>query len=155
MPIQELSRLFAYNHWANCEVVKRLITEGRSPSRAIAIFAHIIAAERLWWHRLHNAPSSVAVWPEFTANECERQLPELRSMWQTVLGGADEVGLTRSVSYKNSKGEPFTSNVGDILLHVIMHGSYHRGQIASILRQAGHEPSYTDFIHAVRNGYVH
>ena len=155
MQIHELDRLFAYNHWANEEVVKGFITVGSPPPKAVAIFAHVIAAERLWWQRLQNAPASVAVWPEFTVSECERQLGELRSMWQTVLGGINEAGLSRTVSYKNAKGESFSSNVGDILLHVIMHGTYHRGQIATLVRQSGSAPSYTDFIHAVRNGYVH
>jgi uncharacterized damage-inducible protein DinB len=52
----------------------------------------------------------------------------------------------------NSKGEPWRSAVGDVLDHVLLHGAYHRGQIASDLRAAGCEPAYTDFIHAVRSG---
>jgi uncharacterized damage-inducible protein DinB len=35
-----------------------------------------------------------------------------------------------------------------------MHSTYHRGQIAAAMRQAGATPAYTDFIHAVRQGFV-
>jgi uncharacterized damage-inducible protein DinB len=35
-----------------------------------------------------------------------------------------------------------------------MHSAYHRGQIAADMRAAGFEPVYTDFIHAVRQGYI-
>ena len=59
-----------------------------------------------------------------------------------------------SVAYRNSKGEPWTSTVGDILTHVVTHSAYHRGQVASELRAAGFEPAYTDFIHAVRQGFL-
>jgi uncharacterized damage-inducible protein DinB len=41
-----------------------------------------------------------------------------------------------------------------VLLHVIMHSAYHRGQIAMAMRAAGQQPAYTDFIHAVRNSFV-
>jgi uncharacterized damage-inducible protein DinB len=58
------------------------------------------------------------------------------------------------VHYKNSKGEPWTSNVADVIQHVVFHSAYHRGQIASDVRAAGKEPAYTDFIHAVRNGFI-
>ena len=55
-------------------------------------------------------------------------------------------GLRREVAYSNSAGVAFHSTVEDILLQVAMHGSYHRGQIALLLRQEGAEPAATDFI---------
>ena len=42
----------------------------------------------------------------------------------------------------------------DVLTHVILHSAYHRGQVALAMRAAGMEPAYTDFIHAVRQGFV-
>ena len=54
----------------------------------------------------------------------------------------------------NSKGEPYTSSVEDILTHVVFHGAYHRGQIAAKMRESGLEPAYTDYIHAIRQGFV-
>jgi uncharacterized damage-inducible protein DinB len=35
-----------------------------------------------------------------------------------------------------------------------LHSAYHRGQIAFQMRQTGHAPAYTDFIHGVRQGHV-
>jgi uncharacterized damage-inducible protein DinB len=67
---------------------------------------------------------------------------------------SDDAGLAQEVHYKNSKGEPWTSNVADVIQHVVFHSAYHRGQIASDVRAAGKEPAYTDFIHAVRNGFI-
>ena len=39
----------------------------------------------------------------------------------------------------------------DILLHVCLHGAYHRGQVAVSMRSGGAEPAPTDFI-AMRRG---
>jgi uncharacterized damage-inducible protein DinB len=74
--------------------------------------------------------------------------------WTALLDGLDAEGAARAVSYVNSKGEPWTSTAGDILLHVALHSSYHRGQIAMALRDGGEEPPYTDYIHCVRQGLV-
>ena len=51
-------------------------------------------------------------------------------------------------------GERFESTLGDSLQHGVLHGAYHRGQIAADVRAAGGEPAYTDFIHAAREGIV-
>jgi uncharacterized damage-inducible protein DinB len=65
-----------------------------------------------------------------------------------------EEDLADGVAYRNSKGEFWTSSVGDILTHVLLHAHYHRGQIAASQREAGGEPAYTDFIHAARSGFL-
>jgi uncharacterized damage-inducible protein DinB len=79
------------------------------------------------------------------------QLPQL---WKQYLASMNEDGLSRALTYKNTKGESFTSQKQDILMHVIMHSAYHRGQIAADMRAAGFTPAYTDFIHAVRQEFV-
>ena len=71
-----------------------------------------------------------------------------------LLASLDEEELRESVGYRNSKGEFWTSTVADILTHVALHASYHRGQIAAAIREAGGPPPYTDYIHAVRMGLV-
>jgi uncharacterized damage-inducible protein DinB len=71
-----------------------------------------------------------------------------------LLAALDEEGLDEGVAYRNTKGEFWTSTVGDILTHVALHASYHRGQIAAAVREAGGTPAYTDYVHAVRTGLV-
>jgi uncharacterized damage-inducible protein DinB len=78
-------------------------------------------------------------------------MPAPRTCGGSRSGGSS---ISRRVAYTNSKGEEWTSGVEDILTHVTIHSAYHRGQIASDLRAAGHTPAYTDFIHAVRQGFV-
>ena len=55
------------------------------------------------------------------------------------------------ITYRNRAGDQFTSTLDAILTHVALHGSYHRGQIAALLRGADQTPNPTDYI-AFRRG---
>jgi uncharacterized damage-inducible protein DinB len=79
---------------------------------------------------------------------------EVGELWRKYLEASAPDDLTKTVSYKNSKGEPWTSTVEDVVTHVLFHSTYHRGQIASFMRASGDTPAYTDFIHAVRQGLM-
>lgn len=150
--LEHLRRLFTYHDWANREVLATLKKSGDRPARSRKLLAHIVSAERLWLERLEQKPQTLPVWPDLKLEQCENEIADLGPRWRGRLSrGAD---LAREVAYKNSKGESWTSREDDILLHVITHSAYHRGQIASDLRAAGFTPAYTDFIHAVRQGCV-
>lgn len=147
---QHLERLFAYDEWANRAVLAVLQTSASERSRKL--LGHILSAERVWLERIQQKPQTLPVWPDLSLEQCEKEIADLAAAWKDHLGmGAD---LARQVTYKNSKGESWSSREEDILLHVIMHSAYHRGQIASDLRAAGIAPASTDFIHAVRQGLV-
>ena len=147
-----LQRLFSYDEWANREVLAGLRSAGKDVPRSLRWMGHILAAEEVWLSRLRRDGTKPAVWPERSLDDCEKVAATLGNAWRTLLSSASEDDLARSVDYTNSKGEAFSSTVGDILMHVVMHSAYHRGQIASDMRAAGIEPAYTDFIHAVRKG---
>ena len=149
-----LRRQFVYDHWANKEVLKALRAGDAANDRSLRLMSHILAAERLWLERLQNKPQSLPVWPEPDLAQCEAQAAELGRLWHAFLDDATAGDLSQSVSYKNSKGEPWTSTILDVLTHVVIHSAYHRGQIASLMRATGQTPVYTDFIHAVRQGLI-
>ncbi len=152
---QYFRRLFSYDEWANREVLAAFRSAGKNaPARSIKLLAHIFAAQRVWLERLKQEKQSVPVWPEVTLEHCEVQAEELPRLWNQYLKGKTEADLALTISYKNSKGESWESRTDDILLHVIMHSAYHRGQIAADTRAAGLTPAYTDFIHGVRQGLV-
>ncbi len=150
--IDHLRRQFTYNAWANHEVLTAMRAQA-ADDRSLAVMAHILSAERLWLERMTGQPQGMPVWPNLDLHHCESQAEEMGKGWHDHLN-QQQLELSRSVSYKNSKGEPWTSTVLDILNHVILHSAYHRGQIASHMREIGQTPAYTDFIHAVRQGQV-
>jgi len=149
-------RLFAYDAWANREALASLRAAAEAlPERARRRLAHVVGAQKLWLARIEVAGGDPpAVWPDLTLDEIGAAIGDLGARWSLLVTGLDEVELARSVTYVNSKGEPWASKVGDVLMHVVLHGGYHRGQIASDLRDAGFTPAYTDYIEAVRRGWI-
>lgn len=155
MNTREMRRLFGYSHWAMGEALRGLERAGCELPAARRLLAHLIAAELLWLRRLGADGPEVKVWPGWTLAECAAELASLPARWNALLAECERPGgPVREVAYVNSKGESWTSSVEDILHHVLFHGAYHRGQIASRMRDAGVDPVYTDYIHARRQGLV-
>jgi uncharacterized damage-inducible protein DinB len=152
--IDHFRRQFAYDEWANREVLSVLKTTTKDTTRSLQLLAHIVSAERLWLERILGQPQSLAVWPEFSLEQCEAQIADVAAGWREFLATLTPAELARQTQYKNSKGELWTSTVQDILSHVALHSAYHRGQIATQMRGAGETPAYTDFIHAARQNLM-
>jgi uncharacterized damage-inducible protein DinB len=149
--IRQFERMFSYDEWANREVLRVIPS---APSRSLELLSHILSAERLWWERIHQQTQTFPVWPNFTLDECERQVEEVSELWREYLAKLPEGGLSQIILYKNTFGESWSNTAEDILMHVYTHSAYHRGQIATNMREAGGTPAYTDFIHSIRQGFV-
>lgn len=148
-----LDRWFRYDHWANREALRSL-QAGPCSERARQVMAHVAATQRLWYDRLLGRPQSMPVWPDLTLNQSAALVDDMAARWREYLAGLPADGFQAVTAYTNSKGEPWRNAVQDVLMHVVMHSVYHRGQIAAQVRAEGGEPAYTDFIEAVRRGYV-
>ena len=156
MDLNEYRRLFAYNGWANRETLNSLrIATSVSPD-TVKRLAHVLSAEKLWLERLKQQPQTSPVWPVSTLDDCDALATEMSTAWQTYLAelSTEPNSLDANIEYRNSKGEPWSSRVADVLTHVLFHAAYHRGQVALQMRAAGAEPAYTDFIHAIRKGFL-
>lgn len=147
-------KMFAYDEWANRETLAALKSSDAPPARSVKLMSHVVAAEQLWLERLRQDEQSLAVWPELDLQECETHLADLSLSWRQYINGLGDGDYSRQVSYTNSKGEAWANKVEDTLLHVLMHSAQHRGQIALDLRSSGQTPPYTDFIQAVRQGFL-
>jgi uncharacterized damage-inducible protein DinB len=155
--LRRLRRLFAYDAWANRETLASLERASPAPpAEAVRLLAHVVGTGWLWWARLRRQPSPLPVWPNLKLAALPEQIDRLESAWGATLDGmeADPGRLSEEIAYVNSLGEAWTNRAGDLLEHAVLHGVYHRGQIAAALRRAGCEPASTDFVHAVRRGLV-
>jgi uncharacterized damage-inducible protein DinB len=152
--IARLPRRFTYNAWANAEALRSLVGAGAVPPRAAEVMAHIVGAEWLWLRRLGYASPDVPVWPAWPLGEYASQLRALSAAWTAFLDSVTPESLHRVATYTNSKGERWSSTVEDVLLHVLLHSAYHRGQVATLLGRAGETAAYTDYIEFVRRGYA-
>ena len=148
-------RLFDYDDWANREALGSLRASPAPPEKSRKWLAHIAGAERLWLSRIEGeGPPFPAVWPDLSLDACTAAFDELAPRWRRLIVTLSPEVLARTVAYKNSKEEEWSSALGEILMHVVMHSVYHRGQIAADVRAAGLTPAYTDYIHAVRGGKI-
>lgn len=145
-----LARLAAHLAWADAEVLRSLREAVDPDSAVVELFGHVLGAEAVWLARLETRPSEVAVWPSLSLDECEALSRRSADALATLVAELSVADLARNITYINSAGMQFTSTIEDILLHVCMHGAYHRGQIARALRQAGQIPAPTDYIGFVR-----
>jgi len=152
--LKHLRRQFAYNDWANREVLAALSASAHSGARPRQLLAHILSAERLWLERIQRQPQSLAVWPDLSLDQCEAQIAELARLWREFFSQLSAARLSDKIAYQNTKGEPWNSTLEDILTHVLLHSAYHRGQIAGHMRAGGEQPAYTDFIHAARRDLI-
>jgi uncharacterized damage-inducible protein DinB len=142
--------MFAHLDWADQAVLGALAKTTGPSSEALELLAHILGAEHVWLARLEGRPPEVAVWPSLTLEECTRLARTNRRGFEEVLGREAPEALARPVRYRNSAGQEFVSTVEDILLHVCLHGAYHRGQIARAMRLGGAVPAPTDYIGFIR-----
>ena len=151
--LAHLQRVFEHMFWADDLVLELLAgSDPASPGEAVRLFSHLVAAERVWALRIDGKDgSSQAIWPAWTLKDTSAAAADSREEYRRILANLPRGGLQRIVDYTNSKGTPFRTPLVDILTHVAMHGSYHRGQVASAVRRAGDDPINTDYITYVRN----
>ena len=163
MEARDFLRMFDYDSWANRECISTMLGETGSVSPdLVGRMAHILSAQKLWLERILGQPQTLPVWPASTLADCRALTDEMTLAWRDYLmqlspqgaTGVSARSLHDNVKYRNSKGEPWSGRVEDILIHVLFHSTYHRGQIALQMRASGLTPAYTDFIHAVRQGLV-
>jgi len=143
-----LLTLMQHMRWADTLVADALVDD--PPEDAVRLFAHIAAVEHLWFARTRGEPAKIVVWPTLTMPEARALAAEHADRFEQLVRTASEEALARQVHYRNSAGQEFDSAIADIVTHVAMHGSHHRGQILQKLRAASREPPYVDFIQFTR-----
>jgi len=154
----EITRLlFAYDAWANrrtqdaCAALtpEQFTRDLDSSFRSVRdTLAHILGAQWIWLERFHGRVPAVLPapgdFPDRAAlsgrwSEVQRDLGD----YVNQLSSAD---LERSFDYRDVKGNAHRSVLWQALQHLANHGTYHRGQVTTLLRQLGVKPVSTDLI---------
>jgi uncharacterized damage-inducible protein DinB len=154
-----LNELFDYNYWARDRQLQTCaaLTEeqflrplGSSFSSIRDTFAHLVGAEWLWlecWRGHLSKPMlSSEEFPTLAAVSERWRVVE--SEMRQYLAGLSEVTLAHPTTYTSPEGQSWTFLHWRTMLHVVNHQSYHRGQIATLLRQLGIQPPEVDFLAA-------
>lgn len=139
-------KLYQYNAWANKRVLGTLKRQNVSDEKILSIMSHVVAALFLWLHRIKGLPApDVKLWGgDYSLDQLVSLSDKATQDWLAFVESTDN--FDRQLSYKNYVGDPYTNNVENIMIHLVNHSSYHRAQVAMLLRQKGFEPINTDFI---------
>lgn len=154
---EEVTKLFNYNRWANAKALESATTlteeelgqelGGSFPS-VLGTLGHLYSAEWVWLERLRGVSP-----PGLPATLEVPTLAVLKEKWSVVEAGqkAFVEGLTddrmdEKVRYKNVKGEPRNYALSELLVHIVNHSTYHRGQVATMFRRLGKKPAATDYL---------
>ena len=149
--------LFTYDAWANRRMLdacgalshEQFTRDLGSSFRSVRdTLAHILGAQWLWLERFRGR--SPAALP---SAEQYADLASLGARWTqfesellSYVSGLSAADLERSFDYRDLKGNPYSSLLGQTLQHLANHGTYHRGQVTTMLRQLGAKPVSTDLI---------
>lgn len=115
-------------------------------TRARRIYAHIAAAEHIWFSRLTGAAPRESVWPDLDPDGAAALSAETVAALLAWVESHSPDELERPIVYRNSAGTEFENRAVDVVQHIAMHGAYHRGQLALLARTSGAEPVSTDFV---------
>ena len=142
---QYFLKLYQYNAWANTRVINCLSRQKVADEKILNIMGHIVAAQFLWLHRIKGLPPpDVKLWGTYTLDQLLVMAEDAGKKWIDFVESTED--FDRELTYRNYLNELYTNNVEMIMIHLVNHSSYHRAQIAMLLRQKGFEPINTDFI---------
>jgi uncharacterized damage-inducible protein DinB len=139
-------KLIDHLEWADAAALDALRASPAADPKALALYAHVLGAEAVWLARIDGRPSEVAVWPSLSVDECAALAALNAAGLDALVTSLAPDDFAREIDYRNSAGVAFRSTIEDILLHVALHGAYHRGQVALLIRGGGGEPAPTDYI---------
>jgi uncharacterized damage-inducible protein DinB len=136
---------YQYNAWANRRVAGCLERQMVTDEKILSVFGHLMAANFIWLNRINDLPKSrYELWGNYSRSELSAMVEEADELWMKFIHSTEN--FDRMMKYRNYVGDYFENNVQQIMIHLVNHGTYHRGQVAMLLRQKGFEPVNTDFI---------
>jgi uncharacterized damage-inducible protein DinB len=145
-----IRRLYDHMMWADTRTLNALRAMHAAPLDALRLYAHLLAAEHVWISRIEGREPEMPVWPALGLDECAALSAKNHAAYALLAETLSRDELQRLVRYRNSKGDEFANTVEDIFMHVALHGAYHRGQVARIVRGEGGAPQATDYIFFIR-----
>ena len=142
---QYFLKLYQYNAWANQRVLDCLERQHVKDEKILSIFGHLACAQLIWFNRFKGlAKSPLKLWGDYSILELKSIAEEASRSWLGFIDEEDD--FDRVLKYTNYVGDYYETNIRDLMAHLVNHCTYHRGQVAVLLREKGFEPINTDFV---------
>jgi uncharacterized damage-inducible protein DinB len=109
---------------------------------------HVYRGELVWLKRVQGQPDAKLADIENPADMAAlgQAWPELHRKWIDWSRSLSSEGLQEPLIMRTAQGAESQLPLWQAVLHVVNHGSYHRGQVATMLRQSGIKPPGTDLV---------
>ena len=107
------------------------------------MIVHTLNAQNIWNHRIIGEIPTQLVWDTFGIDRLHFLNDENHELSLEIL---ESRALSDTIQYMDSKGDPHSNSVENMLFHIINHSTYHRGQLVTTLKQNRVVPLSTDFI---------
>jgi len=157
MTPEQIRFLYDFNAWANHRVLEacaaltpeQFTQDLRSSFPSVRdTLVHTYGAEWVWLERWHGrSPSALLPGNDFAdLVSLHARWAELEAAQKSFVASVTAADLDRVIEYINFKGQKFAYALRAMLQHVVNHGTYHRGQVTSMLRQLGAKPRSTDLL---------
>lgn len=145
-----------YTGWASrrfLEAAARLAPEererdfGTADGSILNTLAHLFASERIWLARLQRAaPAEFVTDADRRFDVLENEWPRLHQRWKDWASMLTDESCQLPITYTDLKGNQYTQPLWQPLLHVVNHGTHHRGQVSGFLRTLGYTPPPLDLV---------
>ena len=136
-----IRRMMDHMYWANDALLAGLREQPVADGEIGKLFRHILIAEQVWVTRLEGKSTAhLKLWEESDVASLEALVRGNEERYKRYIDGLTETDLDRMLDYANQSGTKFRTSIREILIHVALHGQYHRGQINSALRRQSGKP---------------
>jgi uncharacterized damage-inducible protein DinB len=144
--MSELPRLIGHCVWANGVWIDFIAGRCPGDERLLATMAHILLGEQAWFQRIGGQEVDKNVWAQRPIAELREIHLRHRERYALLL--REDPGHV--IAYRRFNGDEYQSSVSDILLHLCLHGTHHRGQMATYASGSGVAGVNTDYINYCR-----
>ena len=154
---QPYAQLIDMKRWADrglCDAVTRNLDQLTADDASIMlrILDHIHVVDRIFQHHLQGVPHAFQaarsdVMPDFAA--LMNSIKETDDWYASYVGRLSADDFEQAVDFVFTSGKPARMRRSEIILHVCLHGTYHRGNAGAVLQLKGLTPSrdaITDFL---------
>jgi uncharacterized damage-inducible protein DinB len=145
-----------YTAWASrllVEAAGRLSREeltrdfATADKNVLGTLVHVYAADRTWLARIEGrAQTAFVTEPDYQLAVLENDWPALLGRWREWAAALTDDAAARAIAYSDFSGHPWQQPVWQIVLHMVNHGTHHRGQVSGFLRAMGHVPPKLDLV---------
>lgn len=150
--VQCLRNLFGYMIWADrlsLAATAQLPNDEYFRERAVSagsihkLLVHLLGAEWIWLMRWRGTPPGQFITPDEypTRAAIEARWPEIHREVSEFLDSQTDQSVSQVFEFLTFSGDRYSVPLDQAMLHLVDHGSYHRGQLNTMLKQAGAEPA--------------